>query len=83
MIDAAGLASTFGHGLGHGVGLDVHEAPRFSTESTDMLVAGMSSRSSRASTCRCRRLRIEDLVVVTDDGLEILTPSRRSSSLVP
>ncbi|HUI36164.1 MAG TPA: aminopeptidase P family protein, partial [Gaiellaceae bacterium] len=39
-IDAAGLGDKFGHGLGHGVGLEVHEAPRLSRESTDTLAAG-------------------------------------------
>ena len=38
MIDAAGLGEYFGHGLGHGVGLMVHEAPTLRPESEDTLV---------------------------------------------
>ena len=40
MITAAGWGEQFGHGLGHGIGLEVHEAPRAPAESTDTLVAG-------------------------------------------
>ena len=40
VIDASDFNGTFGHGLGHGLGLDVHEAPRLSTESPDTLVPG-------------------------------------------
>ena len=40
VVDESPFAGTFGHGLGHGLGLEVHEAPRLSTESTDTLVAG-------------------------------------------
>ena len=39
-IEAAGLGELYGHGLGHGVGLDVHEAPVLRPESADTLVAG-------------------------------------------
>src|SRR3954467_1821734 len=39
-IEAAGLGDEFGHGLGHGVGLEVHEAPRLSRESSDTLAPG-------------------------------------------
>src|SRR5207244_1084038 len=40
VVDETPFAGTFGHGLGHGLGLEVHEAPRLSTESTDMLEPG-------------------------------------------
>ena len=40
MIDDAGHGERFGHGLGHGVGLEVHEAPRLSPRSEDVLAAG-------------------------------------------
>ena len=40
IIDAAGHGDRFGHGLGHGVGLEVHEAPRLSLRSDDVLAAG-------------------------------------------
>ena len=50
VIEGSDFAGTFGHGLGHGLGLDVHEAPRLSTESTDTLAPATSSPSSPAST---------------------------------
>ncbi len=37
VVEESAFAGTFGHGLGHGLGLDVHEAPRLSSESTDTL----------------------------------------------
>ena len=40
MIDAAGHGEHFGHGLGHGVGLEVHEGPRLSQRSEDVLAPG-------------------------------------------
>ena len=40
LIEAAGYGSEFGHGLGHGVGLEVHENPRLSQRSDDVLAAG-------------------------------------------
>src|SRR5207247_5211165 len=41
MIAAAGHGETFGHGLGHGVGLDIHEPPRLSKQSETELVSGL------------------------------------------
>ena len=53
LIEAAGHGERFGHGLGHGVGLEVHEAPRLSQRSEDTLAApAKSSRSSPGSICR-------------------------------
>jgi Xaa-Pro aminopeptidase len=40
VIEGSDFAGTFGHGLGHGLGLDVHESPRLSTESSDTLATG-------------------------------------------
>ena len=40
-IEQAGYANYFGHGLGHGIGLDIHEGPRLSPISTDELKPGM------------------------------------------
>ena len=41
VIEQAGYAKAFGHGLGHGVGLDAHEQPRLGPNSTDVLSEGM------------------------------------------
>ena len=57
VIEAAGHGDRFGHGLGHGVGLEVHEAPRLSQRSEDTLAAGRSGdgRAGRLPAGRARR----------------------------
>jgi Xaa-Pro aminopeptidase len=73
-IEAAGFGARFGHGLGHGVGLLVHEAPALSTESTDTLAAGNAVTVEPGIYLTGRGgIRIEDLVIVGDDGCEVLT----------
>jgi Xaa-Pro aminopeptidase len=73
-IEAAGLGERFGHGLGHGVGLEVHEAPRLARESTDTLAAGnVATVEPGVYLERLGGVRIEDLVVVTDAEPEVLT----------
>jgi len=73
-IEAAGLGEKFGHGLGHGVGLEVHEAPRLSRESSDTLVAGnVATVEPGVYLAGLGGIRIEDLVVVTDDGRDVLS----------
>ena len=75
MIDAAGHGEDFGHGLGHGVGLEVHEGPRLSPRSEDDARARATSSPSSPAIYLPGQLgvRIEDLVVVTEDGLRNLS----------
>jgi len=73
-ITDAGFGAEFGHGLGHGIGLAVHEAPRLSTESTDTLEAGHCvTIEPGIYVSGVGGVRIEDLAVVRDDGVQVLT----------
>jgi len=74
VIDQAGYGECFGHGLGHGVGLAVHEGPRASRLSQDTLQAGMSLTIEPGIYLPGRfGVRLEDLVIIHEDGIEILS----------
>jgi Xaa-Pro aminopeptidase len=83
VIEAAGFGDNFGHGLGHGVGVAIHEAPRLATASTDTLAVGnVITIEPGIYLPGVGGVRIEDLAVVREHGVEILTSFPKELTLV-
>ena len=79
VIDAAGHGDHFGHSLGHGVGIEVHEAPGLSKRSEDELVSGnVVTVEPGVYLPGQLGVRIEDLVVVGESENQILTSLDKS-----
>ncbi len=82
-IKAAGYGEYFGHGTGHGVGLDIHEAPTASPTSDDVLHSGMTITIEPGIYIpgKCG-VRIEDLCVVREDGLSNLVSANKEMMIL-
>lgn len=73
------LAGAFAHSLGHGTGLEIHEGPRLSTRSDDLLAPGMSvTVEPGVYLPGFGGVRIEDLAIVTESGHEVLSRSPKA-----
>jgi Xaa-Pro aminopeptidase len=73
-----GLAKYFTHSTGHGVGLEIHEAPRVAAGQTEILQPGMVITIEPGVYVPGKwGVRIEDMVVVTERGCEVLTPTSK------
>ncbi|HLY21655.1 MAG TPA: M24 family metallopeptidase, partial [bacterium] len=67
------LDSGFFHGLGHGVGLEVHERPRLSVTGDDLIPGDVITLEPGLYRAGYGGVRLEDILLVTDDGVETVT----------
>ena len=83
IFDKAGFGSYFGHGLGHSVGLDIHEEPRFSRNVKEQIPAGtVISVEPGLYVPGIGGVRIEDLIVLTPQGYDNLAQSPKELIIV-
>ena len=78
LLKSEGLAKYFTHSTGHGVGLEIHESPRIASGRNEILRPGMMITIEPGVYIPGKYgIRIEDMVLVTEQGREVLTPSSK------
>jgi Xaa-Pro aminopeptidase len=79
VLRTAGLAEAFSHSTGHGVGIEIHEAPRLAVGKTNRLLEGMVITIEPGVYLAGQfGIRIEDMVAVTSGGGKIMTPAPKA-----
>jgi Xaa-Pro aminopeptidase len=79
--DGIGPEGTFGHGLGHGIGLEVHEIPYLRASDSTPLAAGMvTSNEPGVYLAGWGGVRLEEMVLITENGPEVLSPASHRRS---
>ncbi len=83
IINSAGFEGKFGHGLGHSLGIDVHENPACNTRDETLLLPGMIMTVEPGIYLENKfGVRIEDMVLVTENGAENLTKSPKELIII-
>ena len=84
IIEDAGYGDCFGHGLGHSVGIEIHESPSFNTTDETILQKGMVLTVEPGIYIENKfGVRIEDMVYITDNSYENLTKSSKELIILP